>query len=49
MWDVMATAWLVWKERNDRIFRGKCLHGLRILNQINSFPAFWVVNLADKE
>jgi len=49
-WDVtaMAIIWLVWNERNNRVFSEKYRHSLALLFVINSFVVFWLDNLSPK-
>jgi len=45
----MEIFWLVWQERNNRIFLNKYQSSLILLGSINSFISFWLTNITEKK
>ena len=50
-WDitVMAVCWKIWNERNNRIFSQKVRNSSILIEVINNFVNFWLVNLPKKQ
>lgn len=45
----MAIVWLVWNERNHRIFQLTERRSLELLHMINSYVSFWLSHLTGKD
>ncbi|KAL4184979.1 hypothetical protein AMTRI_Chr10g228290 [Amborella trichopoda] len=41
---VVATIWVLWLERNSRIFRGSKLRTLALLSKVTTLVTFWASN-----
>lgn len=45
----MAVIWVIWNERNRRIFQHKYINSISLSASINSFIIFWLKSISNKK